>query len=361
MADDFMESAAPYFRQTDTQFSSTAMRISALCILLPLPLLHYGGRVILMAIFGILTAVGSEALWNYLAERSQTVYDLTAVETGLACAMLMPACAHYQLVIFAAACAILIGKMPFGGRFRTPFVPAAVGYGLAAVCFHAETFTYSQLNENVTAKLFAFGSNDSLPAAYSQLALLRQGKDPFTHINEYLLGEVAGPLGTTSVVLLAIAAIWLLIGGNLAWQCVISFSAAVALVSFGVPYHTVSTFMYVVYDLLGGSTLFACIFMAAYPNYCPKLATARYIWGAICGGLAVLIQHFSAVEAGGVFAVLIMSPFADLFDRMVWHFRRRGISYRSVKKRMGQRLRYRMKTQQERELDEFKEKPQNDD
>lgn len=353
-----MQSAAPYFRQSDTQVYSTVQRISALCILLPLPLVHYGGRVIFMVIFGILTAVGSEALWNAVAKRKQTLYDMTAVETGLACALLMPACAHYQLVIFAAAAAMLIGKMPFGGRFRTPFVPAAVGYGLAAVCFPHETFTYSQLNENVTAKLFAFNYNDSLQPAYSQLALLRKGIDPFTHINEYLLGEVAGPLGTTSVVLLAIAAVWLLAGGNLAWQCVISFSAAVAVVSFAVPYHTASTFMYIVYDLLGGSTFFSCIFLAAYPNYCPKLATARYMWGAVCGGLAVLIQHFAASpggEAGGLFAVLIMTPFSDAFDRMVWHFGSRGISYRTVKKSLGKKLSDRMKTQQERELDEFKE------
>lgn len=358
MADDFMQSAAPYFRQSDTQVYSTVQRISALCILLPLPLIHYGGRVILMVIFGILTAVGAEALWNYAAKQKQTLYDMTAVETGLACALLMPACAHYQLVIFAAACAILIGKMPFGGRFRTPFVPAAVGYCLAAVCFPRETFTYSQLNENVTAKLFAFQYNDSLTPAYSQLALLRQGKDPFTHINEYLLGELAGPLGTTSVVLLAIAAIWLLVGGNLAWQCVVSFSAAVAVVSFAVPYHTTSTFMYIAYDLLGGSTFFSCLFLAAYPNYCPKTATARSIWGAVCGTLAVIMQHFAAApagEAGGIFAVLVMTPFSDAFDRMVWHFRSRGISYRTVKKSLGQKLRYRMKTQQERELDEFKE------
>ena len=68
-----------------------------------------------------------------------------------------------------------------------------------------------------------------------------------------------------------------------------------------------------------------------------------------------MIQHFGSVEAGGVFAVLLMTPFSDAFDRMVWHFRSRGISYRSVKKKMGERIRYRMKTQQERELDEFKE------
>ena len=349
-----MESSAPYFRQSDTQLSSTVQRICALCILLPLPLLHYGGRAILMVIFGILTAVGTEALWNLLAKQKQTLYDMTAVETGLACALLMPACAHYPLVIFAAASAMIIGKLPFGGRFRTPFIPAAVGYCLSAVCFPSETFTYSQLNENVTAKLFAFGSNDTLAPAFSQIALLRDGKDPFTHIGEYLLGEVAGPLGTTSVVLLVIAAIWLLFTGNLAWQCVVSFLTAVTVISFAVPYHTVSTFMYVVYDLLGGSTLFCCLFFAAYLNYCPKLSTARYIWGGLCGALAVLIQHFGSVEAGGAFAVLIMTPFSDAFDRMVWHCRSKGFTYRQIKRRLGNRIRYRMKTQQERELDEFK-------
>ena len=251
MADEFRQSSAPFFRQTDTQQWAVAHRISALCMLLIFPLIHYGGRVILMVLFGVLSAVGAEALWHYASGRPQQTADLTAVETGLTCALLMPACAHYQLVIFTSAAAVLIGSKPFGGTYRTPFVPAAVGYCLAAVCFPDETFTYSRLNENVTDPLAAFGSNDTLSAAYSQLALLRQGRDPFTHLNEYLLAEVAGPIGTTSVVLLVIAAVWLLVGGGLAWQCLVSFSLAGAVVSFGLPYQTAGSLIYVFYDLLG--------------------------------------------------------------------------------------------------------------
>ena len=84
-----MDSAAPFFRQTDTQVSSTVMRIAALCILLPMPVIHYGGRAVLMVLFGILAAVGCEALWNFVSKRAQTLGDMTAVETGLACALLM--------------------------------------------------------------------------------------------------------------------------------------------------------------------------------------------------------------------------------------------------------------------------------
>lgn len=352
MADDFRQASAPFFRQSDTQFSATLHRISALCMLLILPLVHYGARVLFMVIFGIIGAVLSEVIWQLAAKKPQTVTDLNAVEIGITCAVLMPACAHYLLATFTAAVAVLVGKMPFGGAYRTPFVPSAVGYCMSAICFPMATFTYSRLDENVTATLHAF-SHDSVEVGYSQLGWLRQGEDPFTHINEYILGEVAGPLGTTSVLLLAVAAIWLFIGGHLAWQCVISFSLAAMAVSFGAPYNTAGSPVYIFYDLFGGSTFFCCLFMAACPNYCPKLATARYIWGAVCGALAVLMQHFGANEAGGAFAVLIMSPFANAFDCMVWYFRSRGISYKSVKKNAKERLRYRMKTQQERELDEI--------
>ena len=354
MADDFMKSAAPYFRQSDTQLSSTVQRICALCILLPLPLLHYGWRVVLMAVFGILSAVGAEALWNLLAKQKQSVADMTSIETGLTCALLMPACAHYPLVIFAASLAMVIGKLPFGGRFRTPFVPAAVGYCLSAVCFPAETFTYSPLNGNAAAKLSVFGSNNSVAPAFSQIALLRDGKDPFTPIGEFLLGEIAGPIGTSSVVLLIIASVWLFFTGNLAWQCAVSFLTAVSVFSLIMPYRSVPGFGYIVYDLIGGSTLFCCVFFAACSNYCPKLFTARFLWGGLCGMIAVIVQHFGSVEAGGAFAVLMMTPFADEFDHMVWHCRSRGITYRDIKRKLDEKIQYRLKTQQERELDEFK-------
>ena len=355
MADDFRQSSAPHFRQSDTLFSSTLHRICALGILLIFPLIHYGGRVVVMLLFGVLSAAGAESLWNVIARHPQRLDDLTAVEIGITCSLLMPARAHYQLVIFTAAAAVIVGKMPFGGTFRTPFVPSAVGYCMAAVCFPYETFTYSRLNENVTDKLFAFSSNDSLKEAYSQIALLRQGEDPYTHIGEYLLGQVAGPLGTSSIILLIIAGVWLYMSGNLAWQCVASFSLAAVIFSFGIPYNTAGSLTYIFYDLFGGSTFFCCVFMAGCPNYCPKLATARYIWGGACGALAVLIQHFGSTEAGGAFAVLLMCSFAGAFDRMVWYFRSKGISYSSVKKRLAARLKYRLKTEQERELDEFDE------
>lgn len=361
MADDFAQSSAPHFRQTDTTVSSTLHRLIALGILLIFPLVNYGFRVVIMLLFGVLSAVGTEAVWNAMSNRPQTLDDLTAVEIGVTCALLMPARADYWLVIFAVAAAVAVGKMPFGGTFHTPFVPSAVGYCLAAVCFPDETFTYSRISEYVVDKVYAFRSNDTLEAACSQIAMLRQGEDPSTHLNEYFLGEVVGPLGTTSVVLLLMAGLWLYMSGNLAWQCVVSFSLATAVISFGLPYHTSGSMVYIFYDLLGGSTFFCCVFMAACPHYCPKLATARYVWGGACGVLSVLIQHFGSVEAGGPFAVLLLCPFASAFDRMVWYFRSRGISYRSVKTSVGERMRDRMKTRQEREWEGMNEPDEPDE
>ena len=354
LAGEFLESSAPYFRQSDTQLSSTVQRICALCILLPLPLLNYGWRVLLMALFGVISAVGAEALWNFISKQKQTVADMTAVETGLTCALLMPARAQYPLVIFAAASAMVIGKLPFGGRFRTPFIPAAVGFCLSAVCFPSLTFRYSQLSRNAEAGLPVFGAGDSIDPAFSQIALLRDGKNPSAGVVEFMLGEMAGPLGTASVVLLVIAAVWLLFTGNLAWQSAVSFLTAAAVISFIFPYHGITGYMYVIYDLLGGSTLFCCVFFAAYLNYCPKLAAARVIWGGLCGAIAVFIQHFGSVEAGGIFSVLIMTPFADAFDRLVWYCRSNGFTYRQIMRRISEKISYRMKTEQERELDEFK-------
>ena len=162
------------------------------------------------------------------------------------------------------------------------------------------------------------------------IEMLRRGQDPSVHPGEYFLGEMAGPMGTASAALLVMAGLWLYMSGNLAWQCVASFSLATAVVSFAIPYPAAGTAFGLFYDLLSGSTFFCCVFMAACPYYCPKLATARYVWGGICGALSVLIQHFGSVEAGGAFAVLLMCPLAVPFDRMVWTLRSRDISWRTV-------------------------------
>lgn len=352
MADDFRRSHAPHFRQSTTPFESTLYRLPALLLMLSLPLVHYGARVLIMVLFGLLGAAAAEVIWQLFARHEQTINDLNAVEIGLTCSLLMPACANYLLAAFTAAAAVILGKMPFGGAYRTPFVPSAVGYCLSAVCFPNEVFSYSQISERGTAPLAALTYQSYTPLD-SPLAMLRSGRDPFLHINEYILGDIAGPLGTTSVLLIAIAAVWLWFGGGLAWQCIITFSISAAAVSFGLPYHTTSSVIYVLYDILGGSTLFCAVFMICCPNYAPKLPTARYLFGAAAGILAVLIQHFGANEAGGAFAALMLCPFAGAFDNTVWFCRTHDITYSKIKLRISGSIRESMKTKQERELDEI--------
>ncbi len=359
MAKEFRQSSAPFFRQPDTVFSSAVHRISALCVLIILPMAHYGLRVLLLVLFGILGAVAAEVLWqlapNFPRSLSEikaadlTISDLNAFEIGLTCALLMPACGGYILTAFTAFTAVMVGKLPFGGSWRTPFIPSLVGYCLSAVCFPEEIFTYSPADADF---LSIFGGADGQDAA-SQLALLRAGEAPETSLADYLLGNVEGPMGGVSLLMLLLSALWLFIGGNLAWQSSAAFLAAGAAFSLVIPYSGAGTAEGLIHDIFGGSTFFCCVFMAGCANYCPKLTTARWFWGGACGALAVIIQHFGATEAGGAFALLIMTPFAWAFDRMVWYFRSRGITYSSVKMNMKKNLQYKMKTKQERELDEI--------
>jgi len=76
---------------------------------------------------GIGSAVGTEALWNALAKKPQTIIDGSALVTGLLLAMCMPPLTPWWITAAGGFIAIALGKMIFGGLGWNLFNPALVG------------------------------------------------------------------------------------------------------------------------------------------------------------------------------------------------------------------------------------------
>lgn len=370
---------APHFRLNQPPRSIMLSQLWALLFMLIPPLFIYGFRTIIMAAMGVCGAVAVEAAWRFFSHKEQTVGDLSAVCCGIICACLLPASAPVWLPMLAGMFSAAVCKLPFGTLGRSPFSPAAGGYCFAAaVCATVrnsiESIKLSFADRAIWQKLaerffeytkIAGGDGRALPLVgncspsgalsfderLQAVDLLRADVDPGLSLSEFFLAQMRGPMGTTAILLIIAAGIWLFFRRACAWQASVGFCAAAAVFSFFVPYNPIIRVMSPVYDLLTGSTLFVAVFLVGDLFTAPHMRTGRVIYGAACGILAMFLRRTGAVPGSEVFAVLLMNAAAPYIDRLVWYCRGRGISYTETKRRIAASLKERMRKKEEEEED----------
>ena len=182
-------SAAPYLRQA----RRTGARdwTPSLILLVPAAFsaVYYGARPVILLAAAVLAANGCELLACLLMRRRPTLQDGSATLTGLLIGLLMSPLCPYWLPVLAAAFAIWVVKMPFGGHGHEPFHPAAAGIAAATVCFSGHLFTYPA--PNLTQPL-PLGDLSAVVTETSPAALLAAGTAPSYTPLAWLLGGVVG-------------------------------------------------------------------------------------------------------------------------------------------------------------------------
>lgn len=340
---------APHYNTGGRTRDIMISRLAALLLLLLPPLIIYGFRVLFMALLGVAGAAGAEALWCLIGKKEQTVGDLSAVCTGLICVLVLPASVPLWLAPLISAFAVLCAKLPFGRLGRGPFSPALAGYAFAAAAFTEYFAVYPPIFGEESTALPLFAAPSLGEAAFGNLSpvdLLLSGKDPNLNGAELFLAQMRGPLGTTAVLLILAGAVWLFFRRSIAWQASVSFCCTVLVFSLFFRYEAVGL-MSPVYDLFCGSMLFTAVFFAGDLVTAPQFASARVLYGALGGLLALLLRRFGALPGGELFALFIMNAVSASIDRLVWNCRTRGISFSETKKRISSRVSAKFKANNE--------------
>ena len=311
----FLVSSSPHMH--DGRTVGDVMRL-VIYALLPVTLYSFyifGLDALRVVVISIASAAGFEAAAQRIMKRTIRVGDMSAVLTGLLLALNLPATAPWWLIVTGNFFAIVIAKQLYGGLGYNPFNPALVGRVVLLISFPVQ----------MTARWVSpsrFGL-DAVTTA-TPLTKMKESLEMLGHIDvafgrqeilDLLVGNRAGCLGETSVVLLALGGIFLIAKRVISWHIPVAFIGMVWLMT-GI-FHLINPAHYAnpVFHVITGGLWIGAVFMATDYVTSPVIRKGMLIYGAGCGVITVLIRLFGAYPEGVSFAILLMNAAVPLIDR----------------------------------------------
>ena len=261
---------------------------------------------------GVLGAVVCEAAGGLIKKTGKpSLADLNAVFTGAVIAMMLPANAPATLAAAGGAFAVAVAKLPFGSTRNSPFIPAAAGFAFLCVCWPQAVFSYPALPEAGRA----LGA--ASPAGVSVAAMLKENIS--LRLNDLsrfdlLIGNIPGPMGTGSILILAASAVYFLFRRPSSLLNTLGFIGGCAAMALLFPRVLTGRAASLTMELCSGSLVFAAVFLVTDLSLSPKKAVHRFLFGLTAGVLCMLTRYFGAYEEGVCFALMLASavwPFVE--------------------------------------------------
>lgn len=263
---------------------------------------RYGGAAIglnalLIVVVSILTALATEYVFNRLTHRKNTLWDYSAVVTGLLLALCLPPTVPLYIPFLGSLFAILFVKCLFGGLGQNFMNPA-----LAGRAFVSASFT------SVVTSFAIDGVSSATP-----LEILRNG-GTVNALNVFM-GFDNGVIGLSAIALI-IGGVYLLVRKVITWEIpvsfIVGFTVIVALFGEG-GFNP----LYLAIQICGGGVLMGAFFMATDMVTSPIAPLGHLIYGAGIGILAGIFRVFGSAADSVSFAIIIGNLFVPLIDMYV--------------------------------------------
>lgn len=277
----------------------------------------------LAAVLITLTAVASCMFFEfiiqkYLLKGPITIFDGSAVITGLLLAFIIPATLPLWMVVIGSLVSIGMAKMTFGGLGKNIFNPALVGRVFLMISFPVDMNIYpqpSELNTNLA---------DIISGA-TPLAVVKEGISQGGNVSELLpqvpeymdmfVGNMGGSAGEVSAIAILLGAIFMLARRIITWEVPTAYLGSVALMSGVLWMINPDIYADPMFHLLTGGLMLGAFYMATDMVTSPMSRWGMVVFGIGCGFLTIIIRIFGAYPEGVAFAILIMNAFVPLINR----------------------------------------------
>ena len=262
-------SSSPHIRSKVTTDYLMKMVIVALMPATVAGVCFFGWKALLLVCLSVATCVATEGIYETLMHKPLTIWDGSAVITGLLLGLNLPASAPWWIPVIGGVFAILIVKQLFGG----------------------------------------LGQNIMNPA----LAAVKAGEK--VDLLSLFLGNTQGTIGETSALAILIGAVFLLILKVIDWRipCTYIGSFAIFVILFGG--HGADGY-YLLEQLLGGGLMLGAWFMATDYVTTPITKRGQLVYGVILGCLTGLFRIFGASAEGVSYAIIFGNLLIPVIERL---------------------------------------------
>ena len=287
-------SATPHIRAAATTQKIMGTVLIALLFPAVASVILFGGRSLLLIGVTALSAVLFETLYNMVTKRANTVFDLSAVVTGVLLAMNLPVTLPLWMAIIGAFVSIVITKMLFGGLGQNFANPAIVGRIVLMVSFTTAMTTWVRPLQ----WMYGEANTGATPLAGGSASYL-----------ELFLGIRGGCLGEVSVLAILLGGLLLMIRG---------------IITPTIPFFYIgSTFVFVLLfggdplaHILSGGLFLGAFFMATDYASSPSTEKGKIIYAVGLGLITSVIRIYGSYPEGVSFAILLMNIVVPYIDKL---------------------------------------------
>lgn len=293
-------SVSPHIREQSTTRSIMRDVAIALIPTLAFGVYRFGIGALKTIALCVAVCIASEAIFEIIIKKPVTVYDNSAMVTGLILALNLPPTAPWWMPVIGGAFAIIVVKMLFGGIGQNFMNPA-----LAARCFLLISFTQRMTDFTVD------GVSGATP-----LALLKAGEK--TDLLTLFLGYHGGCIGEVSSLAILIGGLYLIVKKVISVRIpavyigsTVIFVFMINLISGG----DISP-VYLLSHVLSGGLLAGAFFMATDYVTSPITAKGQIVFGVILGLLTALFRCVGSSAEGVSYAIIIGNLLVPIIEKV---------------------------------------------
>lgn len=318
-------SSSPHFT-----FGSSTQWIMATVLIALLPeciygVIVFGLRALVTIIASVVSAVFFEYLFQKITKREVVVSNLSAAVTGVLLALVIPSTTPVWMVVIGALVAVVIAKGLFGGIGSNTFNPALTGRAFMFMSFSA-IMGASWFNPESGVSKWSYAlTGASNVDAVSSATILSQIESGTASIDgatmlQYFVGNRAGCIGETSIMLILLSFIFLLVTKVIDWRAPVAMVGTVIVATFVSSVISTGSASIAATDvimaLLTGGLLFGATFMVTDYATAPVTKPGRLVFGFGCGLITFLIRRFGGYPEGVMFSILIMNAVAPFLNNL---------------------------------------------
>lgn len=293
-------SVSPHVRSQNT--TKAVMRDVAIALLpvLAFGVYQFGIDALIIIAISVVTCVVSELLFELIAKKPITIFDYSAVVTGLILAINLPSTVPWWIPVIGGIFAIIGVKMLFGGLGQNFMNPA-----LAARCFLLISFAGRMSNFTV----------DAFSGA-TPLAVLKSGES--VDLLTLFLGYHSGCIGEVSALAILAGGLYLIIKKVISVRIPLSYilSTVVFVAIINVAQGNDISVNYLVGQVLSGGLLVGAFFMATDYVTSPITVKGQLLYGVVLGLLTALFRVLGSSAEGVSYAIIIGNLLVPLIEKI---------------------------------------------